>query len=745
MALKKCLICSKAFSGRRDAKTCSVRCRKRLQLVKLSVFSAPAKKHLAKTLVILLVGFFGILSVFFSANTPKTYAAASTYLNFQARLLNSAGNVIPDGNYNIDFKIYNADSTTGTVGSCSSSCLWEETRKNSNSQGVRVVNGYLSVKLGDVTAFPAINWDQQLWLTMNIGGTSVGASPTWDGEMQSSGHSIQLTAVPLAFAANQLATGTGSSRGTLSFAALGQATAITLPDPGAGTATVCYQNAAACGFAASSGSSSYIQNTTSLQSNANFNIQSASSSSIGGIIVGASGQSVDTFQVKADSVANPLLSVGSTGAATFRNSSDSTTAFQIQNASGANLFQVDTTNNKIVLGGNNAGDLQPWSSSANTITSSSGWNPIIANGYIYAAGRSSSVGSTFSAKIKPNGDIEPWVTGTTTLAQPINFGSEVAANGFEYVIGGQNSSGTKLSNVQYAKINADGTFGSWNSTTSLPSARNTTGAVVVNGYVYVMGGEAAGGFIPQNNVWYAKLNSDGTLGSWNSAPNLPQTLAGPATVTANGYIYIITGQFQSSTPDATNAVYYTKVNADGTIGSWNTTTSTGLPALNLARATILNGYVYVVAGFDGNNVAQSGVYYSKLNSDGTLGSWTQTTSISNARDGVAVATANGYIYAIGGTGGSTRVDYTSGERIQLGGALDLVGLSGANLDDQSGSLGQGSIGGALTAGNTNIVGTLQVLSLKMYLLATVLIFRVVLVLPESKAAQDSLMFRTPTK
>lgn len=215
-----------------------------------------SRTRVKATLMALVLGLFGVLVVLSSVSRPAQ-AAASTYLNFQARLLSNTGAIVADGNYNIDFKIYNADSTTGSVGTCTSACLWEETRKNFNSQGVRVVNGYFSVQLGSVTSFPAINWDQQLWLTMNIGGTSVGASPTWDGEMQSSGHSIQLTAVPLAFAANQLATGTGSSRGTLSFASLGQATAITLPDPASGTATVCYQTATACGFAPSSGSTVY--------------------------------------------------------------------------------------------------------------------------------------------------------------------------------------------------------------------------------------------------------------------------------------------------------------------------------------------------------------------------------------------------------------------------------------------------------------------------------------------------------
>jgi hypothetical protein len=271
MALKKCRICGKSFTGRTDARTCSPRCRKRLQLLRLSFGVRAPKKNLAKTLILVFFSVLSLLSVFFSYNAPKTSAAASSNLNFQSRLLSSTGNVVADGTYNIEFKLYDASSSSGSSqGSCSgdSNCLWTETRTGANK--VRVVNGYMSVYLGSVTSFPTtIKWDQQLWLSMNIGGTG---AASWDGEMNPR---IALSAIPYSFIAGQLATGTGSSRGTLSFASLGQATDITLPDPGASTATVCYQNASACGFAPTTGGSGYIQlqgTTPGSPQTGNFNI-----------------------------------------------------------------------------------------------------------------------------------------------------------------------------------------------------------------------------------------------------------------------------------------------------------------------------------------------------------------------------------------------------------------------------------------------------------------------------------------
>ncbi len=211
-----------------------------------------------------LLGFALFVGVFMSVAAPVAQAATtSSTLNFQARLLNSAGGIVPDGNYNIEFKIYNADSTTGSQGSCSGACLWMETRTGANV--IPVINGYFSVNLGSVTAFGSINWDQQLWLTMRIGGTG---TPSWDGEMQNSGHSIALTALPYAFTAGQLALTSGAHRGTLGFNTVANDPNILLPDA---SGTICLQTSSACGFETTTGTD-FIQNQTAAVQTAGFNI-----------------------------------------------------------------------------------------------------------------------------------------------------------------------------------------------------------------------------------------------------------------------------------------------------------------------------------------------------------------------------------------------------------------------------------------------------------------------------------------
>ncbi|MGB4967094.1 MAG: hypothetical protein WBO35_02725 [Candidatus Saccharimonadales bacterium] len=157
-------------------------------------------------------------------NTAHVSALASDNLNFQARLESNTGAITADGYYNIEFNLYSA-STGGTA-------LWTETYAYNSGSGscsgplgtndcrVRVANGYVSVYLGSVTSFPStIPWDQQLYLTMNVGGTTASGPITWDGEMNPR---LKLTAVPYAMAAKnaeQITKSSGANISTLSIAA----------------------------------------------------------------------------------------------------------------------------------------------------------------------------------------------------------------------------------------------------------------------------------------------------------------------------------------------------------------------------------------------------------------------------------------------------------------------------------------------------------------------------------------------
>ena len=213
-------------------------------------------------------------------------------INFQARLSTAAGAIVADGTYNVEFKLYNTLSSSGSSqGSCSgdAACLWTETRTSGNR--VSVANGYLTVELGGVTAFPgSIDWSQDIYLSMRIGGTAV--SPSWDPEMSPRLH---LTAVPYAFAA-----------GTL----------------GGKTASNFVQLAPGSAQVDTSTTSSIFLNKT-----------------------GASGNLVQLQQN-----ATNIFTVGYTGTVSTKTTSNSSSAILVQNASNLSIMQLDTTNQRLGVG-----------------------------------------------------------------------------------------------------------------------------------------------------------------------------------------------------------------------------------------------------------------------------------------------------------------------------------------------------------------------------------------------------------
>ncbi len=127
----------------------------------------------------------------------QAQAATSNQLNFQGRLLTNTGGLVPDGVYNMEFNLYYQN-----VGGASQ---WTEDRLVSNTQGVTIRNGYFSVYLGEYDAFPAIDWDQDLYLGMTIRGTTScvwGSCSPADSEMTPR---FKMTSVPYAFRAANVA------------------------------------------------------------------------------------------------------------------------------------------------------------------------------------------------------------------------------------------------------------------------------------------------------------------------------------------------------------------------------------------------------------------------------------------------------------------------------------------------------------------------------------------------------------
>ncbi len=140
---------------------------------------------------ILLLCIALITTLFFGGITRATPGINQT-IGFQGRLLDSNGDIVHDGYYNMQFKIYQGGTGTA-AGDPDGTLKWTETYVNNGSStgAVEVKNGFLSVNLGSVNPFgSSVDWNQDtLWLSMNVAGSSTSCttfntSPcVADGEM----------------------------------------------------------------------------------------------------------------------------------------------------------------------------------------------------------------------------------------------------------------------------------------------------------------------------------------------------------------------------------------------------------------------------------------------------------------------------------------------------------------------------------------------------------------------------------
>lgn len=165
-------------------------------------------------------------------------------VSFQGRLLSSTGTIVPDGFYNIQFKIYQ-DGPGSAPDNPGGTLKWTETYANTAGVGgVDVKNGYFSVNLGSKNAFGTqVDWNQDtLWLSMNIAGSAPNCPTFGSGACVADGEMLpmkRITASPFALNSARLEGKTASdflqnslSPQTASFNITGSATVGTLASSG---------------------------------------------------------------------------------------------------------------------------------------------------------------------------------------------------------------------------------------------------------------------------------------------------------------------------------------------------------------------------------------------------------------------------------------------------------------------------------------------------------------------------------
>ena len=502
----------------------------KLNLLLQAVFSVTFKRfsrlRSIAVVVLMTVGF--VMTYFLAATPMAAQAATDSTLNFQARLENSSGAIAPDGTYTISFHLFNASSSSGSTDTaCGTDANCEWTEEYTGGNAVHVANGYLTVNLGSITAFPnTINWDQQQYLTMDVYNGS-----SWDGQMSPR---LPLTAIPYAFRAGTLVTGNGT-----------YSSSLTLAQPASSTQSFVINDQGAAGtYAVLTGGSSLSGATAGvvLQSGTpgtaqtgNFNVSgtglvgslqvatsgSIDTSSAGTLYIGTSnatgitlGQNVTfangasralVIATAASGVGNQLTihagngASGSTGGNLLlqggangtangvpgsvivkANGGDSTTAFEVQNASGVAAVNIDTTINELSINSsgaaatlgselitttdftNAAWTSTNWATTTTTATHNTGnTSALSSNQFTAVAGNTYQVTFTVTGSPTASATITPYIGAVAGRSISGNVTNEV-----ELIT----AAGTTTPDVSFVPTSA------WNGTISAVSVKLITGS-----------------------------------------------------------------------------------------------------------------------------------------------------------------------------------------------------------------------------------------------------------------------------
>lgn len=253
-----------------------------------------------------------------------------------------------------------------------------------------------------------------------------------------------------------------------------------------------------------------------------------------------------------------------------------------------------------------------------------------------------------SSTINPDGSLSSW-TAVSNLPETRYWGALAKKEKRIYILGGAMFTGiTNYKNTVYSStIQLDGSMSSWQSFSSLPENRALGQSVIVGNRIYYAGGFNDSG--AHNEIYYTNINPDGSLGSWTtSAISLPEPLSGFGLVESGNNLIIVGGQ--NSAGSFLNKTYKSAVNADGTLGGWQETSSLLEPVYRSGVIRI-GSMLLSIGGYNGSFLDK--VYYADINSDATLSPWGLSSNhLPQSVCCGAVAASNGYLYLTGGFNGA---------------------------------------------------------------------------------------------
>jgi N-acetylneuraminic acid mutarotase len=181
----------------------------------------------------------------------------------------------------------------------------------------------------------------------------------------------------------------------------------------------------------------------------------------------------------------------------------------------------------------------------------------------------------------------------------------------------------------------------WRNKAPIPTARSQAQSAVVDGSLYVLGGQTGSG-VPPTGILNTVEKYDPNMDSWQTMPPLSLARAAGCAVSQGSNIYIIGGGSSAPPTSTTVLKYDTTTGESSVIGNINV-------ARKRSSCQIINNQIYVVGGADGSGPPGfSHALDSMEIFDLTQNAVVETVTLPTKKDNPATAVIGSKLYILGG-------------------------------------------------------------------------------------------------
>jgi len=283
--------------------------------------------------------------------------------------------------------------------------------------------------------------------------------------------------------------------------------------------------------------------------------------------------------------------------------------------------------------------------------------------YLYAVSGDTPSGftaSVLSARVNPDRTLGVWAENRALPAKLIYIGNSVlAVGGVVIVVGGQEveesfsatAYSKKPSNVAFfSRAGAAGTLGPWQKSAPWRSTASVGAAAVSDGkHIYVIGGQDASGAIT-GEVHGANIDpATGGPSTWFRMPDLPTPLWFHGAFHHNGAIYTVGGRAGDGEDTTTDRIFLSKIQSDGSLSSWSESPGRLAFPVNGASVCASDQYMFLFCGRTTGGELVERIQYAELLPDG-ITEWEAANTTLTARyySSAVLDSARRAIYIVGG-------------------------------------------------------------------------------------------------